>query len=86
MAKDVAKVKDLVTGIVSGTEPDFDRASQESENESPNVKKGSYDHQVDELKRLLPSEIGKVSSKIAKLEKEITQLEVCFKDLDTDLF
>lgn len=93
LAKDISKVKNLVTGIVSGTEPDFERASQsqQSENESPNVKKSStkkdsYNEQVSELKRLLPTEIGKIASKVAKLEKEIVQLESCFKDLDADLF
>ena len=39
-----------------------------------------------DLKRALPSEIARVSTKIAQLEKELAQLEECKVDVAQNLF
>ena len=46
----------------------------------------SYEQQIEELKHALPTEIARVATKIAKLEKELTQLEECKLDVTENLF
>lgn len=50
------------------------------------VAEDSTEAQLNELKRVLPSEIARVATKIGKLEKELQQLEECKLDVTENLF
>ena len=82
------EIKDIVSGLASGipTSGPSAAAAVERSRVGGGAESGSYEQQIEELKHALPTEIARVATKIAKLEKELTQLEECKLDVTENLF
>ena len=74
MGKQLGEIKSIVTNLASGVPAEGSR-------DDP-----STDENVNDLKRALPTEIARVATTIAKLEKEKAQLEECKMDIEKNLF